>query len=86
MSRCLSCNVKLTPFELTRKIKYEDNKVEYIDMCNKCYFESGLEELVVVVERYDLIHETDLKPEETDELYSNEEGKMSEMCEEWERQ
>lgn len=40
--RCKSCNVKLSDFESTRK--YEDG--EYVDMCNRCFRDSGYKKFV----------------------------------------
>lgn len=36
MSRCKSCDKKLTDIELRRKIIYPDGKWEYLDMCSYC--------------------------------------------------
>ena len=36
MSRCKSCDHKLSEFELKRKIIYRDGRTEYADMCTQC--------------------------------------------------
>lgn len=36
--RCLACNVALTDYEATRKFSWG----ECVDLCNKCYGESGM--------------------------------------------
>jgi hypothetical protein len=68
MSRCRACDSRLTPFELTRKIIHEDNKVEYLDTCSKCYNASPLPKTTNIVERYDLLHEVDITEEMEDTL------------------
>lgn len=50
--KCLSCDVILTDFEATRKSAYSG---QYIDLCNRCF--SSVKDQVLVVERYDLLHE-----------------------------
>jgi hypothetical protein len=85
--KCRCCDKPLSNFESTRKIVYPDEKVEYVDLCNYCYYSTDLQEIATVVERYDLMHEIDVKPEETyNELNCNEERTMSYLCEEWEGQ
>lgn len=54
--RCRCCNTLLSDFEATRK---EEGTTNYLDMCNKCFKESGLEELILVKERSDLANDGD---------------------------
>lgn len=58
MSRCLCCNKNLSDFESTRK-----NAVtgKYLDMCNTCFKESGIGEIISVSERHDLSSVDDLE-------------------------
>ena len=68
--RCLSCNTILTDFEATRRY---DNTYEYIDLCNSCFRETDIK---CATERSDLVGVTD-------EISSDWEEPMPEMCEEW---
>jgi hypothetical protein len=79
--RCKACDKNLTSFESTRKIVYEDDSVEYIDLCNHCYKTIEIEEIADVVNRYDLLHEVDIESTYDDTLYSCEEGTMPAMWE-----
>jgi len=57
----------LTDFESTRKtIDSETGKVEYIDLCNKCF--KSVSEEVSVVERSDLATEDDVSTESDEEV------------------
>ena len=60
MTRCVSCDKNLNNFESTRKIISSDNKVEYPDLCNKCFKDSGLGEIFQVIERTDFPHDVDI--------------------------
>lgn len=42
--RCLSCNIVLSDFEATRKFI----SGAYVDLCNKCYNKSYLQDLIVI--------------------------------------
>ena len=46
--RCKACDCELSDFESTRK---SSNTGEYLDLCNGCFFETGIQE---VIEREDL--------------------------------
>lgn len=70
MTRCVACDANLNDFESTRKIIYEDGKIEYPDLCNTCYKETGLGEETVVIERHDLNHTEDI----TDDGYDYYDG------------
>lgn len=63
MSRCVACDKNLSDFEATRKIVRENGNVSYPDLCNRCFKESGLASITVVVERHDLVHEEDIDDE-----------------------
>lgn len=54
--RCKACNKGLSDFESTRKVK---DTSEYLDLCNKCYKESGLSSILTIQERPDLATEED---------------------------
>jgi hypothetical protein len=66
MSHCIACDKNLSDFEATRKIIHDDGKIEYPDLCNKCFKESELEGQVTIVERSDLSHEIDISDDEMD--------------------
>ena len=51
MSRCRCCDKKLSSFELTRK---DSTTKAYLDMCNICFKESGLDKILAVDIRNDL--------------------------------
>lgn len=67
--RCSACNVVLSDFEATRKVVREDSTVSYPDLCNRCFRDSGLSSVAVIVERHDLVHEEDVE-EENVEYYT----------------
>lgn len=48
--RCRCCDAELSDFESTRK----DTRGVYLDMCNTCFKESGLNTILPVLEREDL--------------------------------
>jgi hypothetical protein len=54
MPRCYACDVDLSNFETTRKIKREDGSISYPDLCNKCWNTTDLASFTNVVEREDL--------------------------------
>ena len=58
--RCRACDVLLNDFESTRKIVYEDGKVDYPDLCNVCYKETGIRVGTFVIERQDLNYIEDI--------------------------
>lgn len=65
--KCTCCNKTLSDFESTRKL---DGK--YLDMCNTCFKESGLNSVEGVEERKDLSHlidESEIIDNENDCLY-----------------
>lgn len=61
---CRCCDKLLSDFESTRK---NADTGEYLDMCNKCFEESGLSSLVNLIERQDLIEE--FIPDEEKDVY-----------------
>lgn len=61
--KCISCDKLMTDFETTRKIITNENKTEYPDLCNRCFKESGLRDLIPVMERTDLATEVDITEE-----------------------
>ena len=61
--RCTACDRNLSDFESTRK---DETTGEYLDLCNKCYKESGIANIVPVTERFDLAHEDDVDLEDVD--------------------
>lgn len=63
---CRACNKLLSEFESTRKVVRDDGTIEYIDLCNKCYRESGLGDVATVVERSDLLAFEDMEEENED--------------------
>ena len=60
MSRCIACDKNLNDFESTRKIERSDGSIEYPDLCNTCFKETGLGNEVIVIERNDLNHYEDI--------------------------
>lgn len=61
--RCKACDHELSDFESTRK---DEVTGQYLDLCNRCYKESGLGNIIPVTERFDLAHEVDVDVEEFD--------------------
>lgn len=57
--RCIACNRNLTDFESTRKSVHTGT---YLDLCNNCF--STVSKDVPVIERADLLHDTDTTFEE----------------------
>ena len=53
--RCLSCNIVLSDFEVTRKSKKTQ---QYLDLCNKCF--DPIKSQIEVTERYDLLNTDDV--------------------------
>lgn len=62
--RCKACNSGMSDFEATRKIVTDSGKIEYPDLCNRCFKESGLGDIFPVVERHDLSHDYDVDENE----------------------
>lgn len=62
--KCCACDKLLSDFETTRKIVREEGKVEYPDMCNTCFKESGIWSMLPVIERTDLVHDIIMDTEE----------------------
>lgn len=52
--RCFACNTQLSDFEATRKAVQENGKVVYPDLCDECFYASGMGSIATVVEREDL--------------------------------
>jgi len=67
--RCTVCDKGLTDFESTRKYVNSNGKTEYVDMCNQHFRESGLDEIVEIIERHDLSREEDIEGEFDDVQY-----------------
>ena len=67
MSHCIACDVLLSDYEATRKIVRVDGSIEYPDLCNTCYKESGVGNFVTTVTRDDLYHNEDIEEEDFDE-------------------
>ena len=61
---CKACDKNMSDFESTRKIIHNDGKIEYPDLCNTCFKESGISNSINVVERSDLSHEIDISEDE----------------------
>lgn len=61
---CRCCDCLLSDFESTRK---NADTGEYLDMCDKCFKESGLGKIIDVIERQDLVEE--FEEEEDDEFF-----------------
>ena len=57
--RCLSCNRNLSDFESTRKYTTSG---KYVDLCNSCF--GTISKEVPVLERADLLHDTESTNEE----------------------
>ena len=53
--RCLSCNIVLSDFEVTRKSKKTQ---QYLDLCNKCF--DHIKSQIELTERYDLLNTDDV--------------------------
>lgn len=64
--RCVCCDRELTPFESTRKSKFDGS---YLDMCNNCY--KYIEHDVPTDTRKDLANEYELIDESDDDTYEN---------------
>ncbi len=58
---CVACNQLLTDFESTRKNAITK---DYVDLCKRCF--EDVKGLFPVIERKDLITESDLDPSEQD--------------------
>ena len=69
---CKICDALLTDFEATRR---NANTGQFLDICNVCFAESGLKDIMPTRDRKDLVKESDFDLEDFPEahrgLYNN---------------
>ena len=54
--RCSICNEALSEFEATRRNAHTG---QFLDICNHCFVESGLKDIMPTRDRKDLVKESD---------------------------
>ena len=63
---CKICDALLTDFEATRR---NANTNQFLDICNHCFAESGLKDIMPTRDRKDLVKESDFDLEDFPEAH-----------------